>query len=457
MHLYKSSINQDKYMSGTIETGGEPNIIRQRIDEGGLTPGIIIIVALCFILNMFDGFDVVAMSVAMPALAEAWGLSGDLRGYILSAALLGMALGAMLLAPLCDRLGRRRMIIYSSVVTGSCMIITSLLPQSVVLMIGIRVVTGLGIGVILVSTAAVVAEFTPQRWRNFAVPLAISGYPFGAMLISPIAEYVLPNYGWEYLFMLGGILTLTASIALFVLLPESISFMATQSRRNNNQLPEINVALTRIGRAPIETIPAVEPAPKAGRVASILTHAYRVDTVKLWIAFFAAFATLYFLLSWIPSLFVNSGLTRAEGIRALFFFNLGGIVGIYTIGMITSWLHLGRTISLYYFLTAAAMLYFSIAQLADPERLNILIFVTGMGMHGAFAAMYAVAARVYAVTERATGIGWSIGLGRIGAIVSPSIAGLLLTLGWTMYPMFVLFAMPILLSAFLVATVKLRV
>ncbi len=441
-------------MTQPTDTGNAPESLRERIDNGDMTAGILIIIGLCFVLNMLDGFDIVCMAVAAPNLAEAWGLSEDQRGYILSAALVGMTLGAMLLAPLCDRYGRRRMIIASALLTGVAMIITGLLPRSLMLMIGLRIITGLGVGVILATTTAVATEFTPERWRNFIVPLVISGYPFGATVVSPVAQHILPNYGWESLFMFGGLMTLIAAFAAFLLLPESVSFMASQTGRRGDWRGEINKALAFIGRAPVDEVPISPPAPRAGRISTILTVDYRADTLKLWLAFFAGFLSLYFLLSWIPSLFVISGLSRAEGIDALFFFNLGGVLGIYLLGVITTKLRLGKTISAFYFIATACMVYFAMPQLAQPDSLNWLVFIMGLGIHGAFTGMYSVAARVYAVTERATGIGWAIGLGRAGAIISPAIAGILLAAGWTMYPMFILFAGPILIAAGLMATMK---
>lgn len=432
----------------------QTNLVRDRIDNGSMSTGIWMVIALCFLLNMLDGFDVVAMSVAAPAISKAWAISAEQKGLILSSALLGMTLGAMLLAPLCDRYGRRKLIIISSLSTGLAMIATGICPPNVSFLCFLRLVTGLGIGVILASTTALATEFTPEKWRNLTVPLVVAGYPFGAVLVGPAAHRIIPTYGWEALFIAGGAVTLLVCLIMYFVLPESITFMSTRNENKGHWLKKINVTLTRIRREPISELPPPIENNKSGRVSSILTPRYRLTTIMLWAGFFCGFLSLYFMLSWIPSLFVEVGFSIKEGIAALTYFNIGGVIGILSMGLITTRLRLSRPIAAFYALTVMAIIYFVYSGNKSILNLNVSIFVIGLFLQGAFTGMYSIAARVYDVSERVTGIGWSIGLGRTGAFISPAVAGLLVGAGWTINPLFLLFAVPIGLAAIFAITMK---
>ena len=155
-------------------------------------------------------------------------------------------------------------------------------------------------------------------------------------------------------------------------------------------------------------------------------------------------------MSWTPTLFVGSGYTRAEGIQALTYHNLGAVIGILTIGIIGTTAHLAKPISFFFFGAGLFLAVIFFWRPQDIAWLNFLIFAIGFLLQGAFTAMYALTARVYPTAIRATGIGWAAGLGRIGAILSPVIAGYLVAQGWEMYSLFLLFAVPIIAASVLV-------
>ena len=166
------------------------------------------------------------------------------------------------------------------------------------------------------------------------------------------------------------------------------------------------------------------------------------------------FLSLYFLLSWIPSLFVQSGLSIRQGIFALTIFNFSGVCGIILIGLITTQIKLARPIAFFFFSAAVFLVIYAWARPTELSLLNMLIFGIGFMIQGAFTAMYAVAARAYPTRIRSTGVGWAAGLGRAGAILSPIIAGYFISLGWTMYPLFLAFAAPLVIAAILIATFR---
>lgn len=432
------------------------SLIRERIDAGPLVPTMFLVIAIGFLLNLVDGFDVVAMSVAGPAISSEWGISDDQKGFILSAALFGMAIGAALIAPYSDVIGRRRMILLATAMIGTSMIVTGFIPASVPLMIAIRVVSGLGIGVIMVSGAAIATEFAPERYRNLAVTMVVMGYPFGAMVVGPVAGLIIPHQGWEMLFVYGGAATLVLGAVFFFVLPESVEFLANRPVPTGDDLLRINAILQQLRRAPLPELPLrSQDAPlRAANVASLFQAPHTLDTVFLWVIYFLGFLTVYFLMSWMPSLFVDAGFTRAEGALALTIHNFGAVVGIVIIGVLTTRIRLARPIGLFFMGSAV---FLGLLYALKPQSITVLngaVFIIGVLLQGGFTAVYALAARIYPASIRATGIGWGAGLGRTGAIVSPTVAGFLSVAGWDLYSLSLLFAIPLIIAGILVMRYK---
>ncbi len=432
------------------------NLIRERIDAGPFVPTMFLVIAIGFLLNLVDGFDVVAMSVAGPSISSEWGISDDQKGFILSAALFGMAIGAALIAPYSDVVGRRKMILLATVVIGLSMIVTGFIPASVPMMIAIRVVSGLGIGVIMASGAAIATEFAPEKYRNLAVTMVVMGYPFGAMVVGPIASAVIARQGWEMLFVYGGAATLMLGSLFFFVLPESVEFLANKQSPTERDLLQANAILKKLRREPLAALP---PRPqdshlKSANVASLFENHHALDTIFLWVIYFLGFLTLYFLMAWMPSLFVSAGFTRDQGIYALTIHNFGSVVGIIIIGLLTTRIRLAKPIG-FFFLGSAVFL--GLLYVLKPQSISVLngaVFMIGILLQGGFTAMYALAARIYPTAIRATGIGWGAGLGRTGAILSPTVAGFLSAAGWSIYDLSLLFAIPLIVAGILVMRYK---
>lgn len=436
-------------------TSASTDIIKQRIDTGNFVPAQALVVLICFILNMLDGFDIVVMSVVVPVLSDEWAISKQQIGIVLSAALLGMTLGAMFLAPLCDKYGRRRMLLFAALGTGICMIVTAQIQQSFMMLVVVRMLTGLGIGVIMASTTSITTEFVPEKWRNLCVPLVVLGYPFGAMAVGPVAELLAPFYGWQSLFYFGGIFTLMLAVFMLFFLSESISFLASQQGQDKKRLQHINKILIHLKRAPIDALPRVDSQIKPASVSALLHPKYRRHSIKLWVISFSSLLNLYFLFSWLPSLFVNSGLSLSDGRAVLTSFSTGGVFGIILIGLLSSKVYLLTPIRWFYGISAVAMFTYAWLESTDLAVLNTIVFLIGLFFQGAYTGMYTVASRSYPSAIRATGVGWAIGLGRTGAIVAPVLVGQLVALNWNMYELFALFALPIVLVTILSTTLKL--
>lgn len=424
--------------------------VRKQIDSAPVSATQYIVFAIAFMLNVVDGVDVVAMAVAMPALTADWGISSTEKGYILSSALIGMTLGAMFLAPLADKIGRRKILLIATIMIGVSMVVTGFIPHSVELMIIIRTISGLGIGIIFANSATIGTEFAPEKYRNLVVTIIVMGYAFGATIVGPIANVVIPLAGWQMLFICGGGLTLMMTLIIYIYLPESVEFIATQPAQESEKLGSVNGILSKMGCQPLSSLPMEEHKVQRVSVTNLFKDELGVPTVGVWTIYFMGFMSLYFLMSWIPTLFVNSGFRREDGIAALTLYNLGAVAGIILIGLIATKIKLAKPISFYFIGSAVFLALVAHYQPQTVFWLNLLIFIIGFLLQGAFTAMYALAARVYPANVRATGIGWAAGLGRTGAILSPIIAGYLVTAHWGMYDLFKLFAVPLFIGGVIV-------
>lgn len=426
--------------------------VRAQLDKAPLSLTQFIVFTIAFLLNVVDGFDVVAMSVAMPALTAEWGVGPTEKGYILSAALIGMTLGAMFLAPYADVYGRRKVILSATVLISVTMIITGFLPHSVPLMMAVRCISGLGIGVIFANSATIGTEFAPERLRNIAVTIIVMGYPLGATIVGPLASVIIPAQGWQMLFIYGGLFTLAMTIAIYFYLPESVEFLASKEGDEAQRLTQINGILAKMQCVPLDALPTSHAMQNKASISvkNLFKQNLALATLGVWLIYFMGFLSLYFLMSWIPTLFINSGYTLSDGIAALTMYNLGAVAGIILIGLIVTKIKLAKPISLYFI---ASAIFLGVVYYYQPKSmywLNLLIFIIGFLLQGGFTAMYALAARVYPASVRATGMGWAAGLGRTGAIISPIFAGYLVSAQWDMYELFLLFAVPLIVAGLVV-------
>lgn len=417
--------------------------IRSRVSEGPMAFNQIVVIAICFLINLADGFDVLIMSYAAPALRTDWGVEASELGVIFSAALAGMTIGAMFLTPLSDKFGRRIHILACVGLSSIAMLITPF-ASSITELVIVRFITGLGIGSVLASATSMATEYSPLRYRSFAVILVLSGYAAGSVIAGPVASYVIPNSGWQQLFWYGGLLTACLFLIALLFLPESIEYLATRPGADQKRLDKINKLLVRIEREPVGSLPLVDPSQEsgAGSIASLFGPEHRSRTLILWCIFFFTFWVGYFLVNWIPALFVNSGLSQQEGIFALTLYTLGGLLGTWVIGYLTTRVQLNKLITRMFFLTAIMLLALALLDLDSRMLLNTLIVITGFTVTAALSAMYAVAASNYPTSIRTTGVGWCIGVGRSGAILSPITAGVMVSAGWEMSGLFLAIAVP---------------
>lgn len=423
-------------------------LVREIIDDGKVTRLQIAVVVLCFVFNMLDGFDITAMAVVAGSVASELGLPDNLVGWIFGFATAGMMAGAMLLAPVSDIIGRRQVIIVSILLVGASIVLTAGATSFNEFII-LRFISGVGAGGMLASQATLAAEYSPEKYRALSVAIVTSGYPTGAMFTSVAAEFIMPGFGWRGMFIFGGGLTLLMVVLAVLFIPESLKFLI--ERRPARALSRINDILAKLGRRSLADLPELPLSNKRKKrgiaygIARLLHPRHRETTLILWTTFFLSFSALYFLLSWIPKLMENAGYSHELGRRAFFLFNLGGVIGIHLLGILSTRWKLTNIVA--FMLVFAAIGMAAFAAVPDSgDRLLAIIFVVGVLQQGGFTGLYSAAAKAYPTEIRSTGVGWGIGLGRFGAVAGPILAGYLIAAGLDMSGNFYAFAVPLALS-----------
>lgn len=421
--------------------------LKSLLDEHPISALQYATIFVCFLMNMLDGMDVLVISYTAPSIAKAWGVGPEQLGTVFSAGLFGMTLGTLLIAPYADRIGRKNMIIFSAVLMGVSIFLTSYAKDVTQLLI-YRFFSGLGIGCMLASTAALAAEYTPDKSRDFWVSFVVAGYPVGAFTSGLVAAKVIPAQGWEQMYVYAGGASLLAIPLIIFFLSESIEFYI--KTHPSNALEKTNNILTRMGLSALSELPERAEKQAVIPIDKLLQGAYRKPSIQLWIALFMAFAALYFMTSWIPKLATDAGLSLELAIYAGTVFNIGAFFGIITQGFFSTRFGLKKTIGV--ILIATAVLMTSFGLFVGSDIILFIFGLLGFGIQGGFVGLYAFSARMYPTQFKTTGIGWAMGAGRLGGIFGPQLAGFLIGAGLSIGLNFAIFAVPALLAGILTWT-----
>ena len=342
------------------------------------------------------------------------------------------------------------MLAFLAVITTG-LFLTAAAP-SLGLLIGARFLTGLGIGAILASLNTLVAEYSSEERRNFALSFMHLGFTAGSIIAGLTAVGIIGSYGWRSIFIVAGTASAAMIPIVYLGLPESVDFLLTKQPRN--ALDRANRILARIGRPLLASLPEKRLAEEKITFSTVFAPATRISTFALWGGFFCAFATLFFFQNWLPTIITQSGLALSEGISVNIFYSVGGAVGMLLLGYFSTRLGLLRMIKWYFFGCMLAIVALSFV----GNQLNLIIVLAtaiGFFVYGCIAGLFATAARIYPAHIRTTGVGWAIGVGRIGSTVSPAFAGLLFAAGWGSSGVYWLYAVPQVLGLLLMLLIVL--
>lgn len=419
--------------------------IRKTMDEGSMTSFQWFAVATCTMLIMLDGFDVLVMAFSASAVAAEWQLTGAQLGILFSAGLFGMAGGSLFVAPLADRLGRQRVIVLCLVIVSVGMLVSALARSHFELAL-LRAITGIGIGGMLASVGVITAEYSSLKWRSTCVALQATGYPIGATLGGLAAAWLLAHHGWRSVFVFGGVATAAMLPVVLWRLPESVDFLL--ARRPAHALEKLNRLLGLMGYSAVAQLPehATEKTVGGSTVTALFKNGLARPTLMLWTGFFLLMFSVYFSLSWTPKLLVQAGLSAQQGVTGGVLLNLGGILGGSLFSALALRMRLGRLVVLSLVLNALFTALFGAAS-SSLGWAFAAAFGMGVFLFASMAGLYGLVPATYPPAVRATGMGWAIGIGRFGAIVAPTMAGLLVDGGWRPASLYYVFALPLLAAA----------
>ena len=405
-----------------------------------------LILILCFLIVAVDGFDTAAMGYVAPALVQDWGIEKSSLGPVMSAALFGLAFGAIFAGPMADRVGRKKVLVLSVFFFGACSLATAFAPTIWWLTV-LRFLTGLGLGAAMPNAVTLMSEYAPARRRAVLVNTMFCGFPLGSAAGGFFAAAIIPHYGWHSVLLFGGVVPLVLAMVLVAVLPESIRYMVVR------QYPaeQVRKVLARVTGASVDdarTFTISEAAPAAASaIGTVLAPRYRLGSAMLWVTYFMGLVIFYLLTSWMPTLMKDAGFTlqRASFLTALF--PLGGGIGTIAAGWFMDRFNPNKVIAITYALTG--VLIYAVGQGAGGEQLvlGVLIFLAGTAMNGAQSSMPSLAAGFYPTQGRATGVAWMLGIGRFGGITGALLGAELLRLHLGFDMIFTLLAIPAFIAA----------
>ncbi len=392
---------------------------------GGFQIGVLL---TCAAVLFLDGFDTQAIGYVAPALAKEWGLTKGTLGPVFSAGLFGLMIGALVFGPLADHVGRKTIILFSTLAFGLGALGTAF-AWDVNSLLAIRFLTGLGLGGAMPNAIATTSEFSPKRRRATMVMIMFCGFSIGAALGGLLAADLIPRFGWRSVFAVGGIAPLVMLPILALRLPESVRFLALRGD-----------ASVRVAELLKKVSPATAFAPDAqfvvheSRLAGIpVAHLFREGrtpvTLLLWVAFFMGLLDIYFLANWLPTVLNDLGASVSEAAVIGSMLQVGGVVGTLALGSVVDRFSF-RALGFTYFVGVFAVA--AIGQVGHSAALvGVAIFAAGFCIIGGQIAANGLTAGYYPTAVRATGVGWALGMGRIGSIVGPLVGGLLLSAKWS--------------------------
>ena len=396
---------------------------RAIIDDNPMSARQWIVVALMVALNALDGFDVLASAFAAPGISREWGVPRDALGVVLSAELVGMGFGSVLLGGVADRLGRRPAILFCLLVMVIGMYLAST-AGGVTPLTAWRFMTGIGIGGMLAATNAATAESSSRAGRSLAMALYVIGYPLGAVIGGfASSQWLLVDYGWRGIFLFGAIVTAGLIPLVLLLVPETPAYLVAV--RPKGALEKINRSLAALRQPTVAELPAITDQGARPKITDILSKPHlRKVTLLLAFAYMFHTITFYYILKWSPQIVADYGYPPAQAATVLTWANVGGAIGGALFGFLMQKWDIKWPTIVMLLIGSLAVAAFGIGR-GSLEGWRAATFMTGFFTNAAIVGFYSAFARGFPAYARATGTGLVLGIGRAGAAGSPILAGLL--------------------------------
>ena len=412
-----------------------------------IAPTQLLTLILGFLIVGADGFDVASVGYIAPLLIKQWGLSPGQLAPVFGAGLLGLCLGSFVFGPVADRMGRKRVILMSLLLFALCSLACAAAPSAPWL-IFLRFATGLGLGGALPTMITLATEFAPERNKSLLVTLMLTGFSLGLAMGGLVAAQLIPDFGWQGVFVFGGVFPLCLIPVSLIWLPESLKFMKGKPRF----AAEASRLLRRLSGSDagrFESLSQQFAAPEALRESSVtMTPAsilfnrhYRSGTLLLWLTFFCTLWVYYQLASWLPTVITRSGIDVSRAAIVTMMLPLGGALGALLNAFLMDRLNPFLVLTGSYLIATLCIALIGFA-IEEPVWVYITTFAAGFGLIGAQTGINVLASNFYTTAARATGVSWSLAVGRIGSILGAMSGGLLLASVHSVSIAFIIFAIP---------------
>lgn len=401
-------------------------------------------VAVAIALMLIDGMDVAVAAYAAPALSKAWSLDPVTLGFLLSSGLMGMAAGSLFLTPFSDKIGRRKMMLVALIFVSAGMVL-SVFAADVVQLMAFRVLAGLGIGGMIANLNVYTSEYSSDKRRGSIFGLYTAGFAIGATLGGFIAGPLIPQFGWRSVFVVGAAVSVLMLAVTWRWLPESLDYLV--SKRPANALGKVNAILVQMRRPLLQVLPdlAQDLQPQRG-IKDLLTGRMAAQTLLLWTGYGLMIAAYYFASTWTPKLLATSSGDDGLGVTMGLVVNFGGIIGCFIFSALAVFLRSRHL--LLGSLLISALIYVIFGMTFNQLSVAIIVgALLGVVTSANVAGFYATTPALFPAALRGTGIGWMVGIGRLVSIVSPILVGFLLAGGWKAESIFMLFGIPLVVSA----------
>lgn len=414
-------------MGETMAEATDLNLLKI-LDESKLGKFQLSVIIICFAIVALDGFDTQSIAFVAPALRESWDISPALFGPLFGAGLLGTLLGSIMFGSVGDRFGRKPMLTVSTLLFGimtlMCATATSIEQLGLY-----RFVAGLGLGGAIPNVLALISEYAPKRIRATVIVITFAGFPIGAVVGGMASARMIPAFGWESVFIVGGVLPILLIPIIALWIPESARYLAMQQDQQHKFRKILTRVNPELAGSEFDQISLPQARSKSIPVRNLFTHGRAAWTMLLWLLTFTVLLLGYFLVNWTPLLLVDAGLDHHQAIMGVVALNLGGIIGGIMIGRISDKRGPFLVMGVAFFIGAIFVGTVGLMIQSTATVLLVLIFFVGVCVFGAQLNLSAVSAIYYPIYMRSTGIGWNMGIGRFGSVVGPTIGGALIAFG----------------------------
>ncbi|WP_336749706.1 MFS transporter [Pantoea vagans] len=400
-----------------------PIDVRDWIDKQKIGSYQYYILLLGFMIIFIDGYDTAVMGFIIPSLNKQWQLTPGHAGMILGAAMFGVALGAIVAGGLADRYGRKKVLL-TAMALVSIMSLAGAYSASPVQLATFRFLAGLGLGAVMPVCVTLVAEYVPARRKSTAMTAMYSGFSLGSGGAGLLAAWMLQYYHWGSLLLIGGIIPAVLLVILLMTLSESPMFLWRRAADHRHLCRVLNRMGGRFEYARF-AVHAYPSFIQKSTFSALFSNGYGKKTLVLWLTYLFGLFTIYLLNGWMPNSLNKGGFSLTETAWVASGFQLGGILGCLVIGYLMDKTSAAKMVSVFY-LVGATILFAAFVLDKQFITLLVLIFLSGIFINGAQTGMQSIAPATYPTAFRATGVSCMHGVGRIGAIASSSMGGVLL-------------------------------